>query len=198
MNSDPITRLRYGNTNTFYLSGAAGGLLIDTDYAGMLPGFFRAIKAADIRLADITFVMATHYHPDHVGLIGELQELGVTLLIADVQLPFAHYADGIFTREKQPSWRPVNEQTAKVISVGESRSFLSDLGISGEIIRTPSHSEDSITVILDSGTCFVGDLEPFSFLAAYESNVALKQDWDRIMDYHPKKILYAHANGIEI
>ena len=198
MNSDPITRLRYGNTNTFYISGAAGGLLIDTDYAGMLPGFFRAIKAADIRLADITFVMATHYHPDHVGLIGELQELGVTLLIADIQLPFAHYADGIFTREKQPSWRPVNEQTAKVISVGESRSFLSDLGISGEIIRTPSHSEDSITVILDSGTCFVGDLEPFSFLAAYESNVALKQDWDRIMDYHPKKILYAHANGIEI
>ena len=198
MNSDPITRLRYGNTNTFYISGAAGGLLIDTDYAGMLPGFFMAIKAADIRLADITFVMATHYHPDHVGLIGELQELGVTLLIADVQLPFAHYADGIFTREKQPSWRPVNEQTAKVISVGESRSFLSDLGISGEIIRTPSHSEDSITVILDSGTCFVGDLEPFSFLAAYESNVALKQDWDRIMDYHPKKILYAHANGIEI
>ena len=198
MNSDPITRLRYGNTNTFYISGAAGGLLIDTDYAGMLPGFYRAIKAADIRLADITFVMATHYHPDHVGLIGELQELGVTLLIADVQLPFAHYADGIFTREKQPSWRPVNEQTAKVISVGESRSFLSDLGISGEIIRTPSHSEDSITVILDSGTCFVGDLEPFSFLAAYESNVALKQDWDRIMDYHPKKILYAHANGIEI
>ena len=198
MNSDPITRLRYGNTNTFYISGAAGGLLIDTDYAGMLPGYFRAIKAADIRLADITFVMATHYHPDHVGLIGELQELGVTLLIADVQLPFAHYADGIFTREKQPSWRPVNEQTAKVISVGESRSFLSDLGISGEIIRTPSHSEDSITVILDSGTCFVGDLEPFSFLAAYESNVALKQDWDRIMDYHPKKILYAHANGIEI
>ena len=198
MNSDPITRLRYGNTNTFYISGAAGGLLIDTDYAGMLPGFFRAIKAADIRLADITFVMATHYHPDHVGLIGELQELGVTLLIADVQLPFAHYADGIFTREKQPSWRPVNEQTAKVISVGESRSFLSDLGISGEIIRTPSHSEDSISVILDSGTCFVGDLEPFSFLAAYESNVALKQDWDRIMDYHPKKILYAHANGIEI
>ena len=198
MNSDPITRLRYGNTNTFYISGAAGGLLIDTDYAGMLPGFFRAIKAADIRLADITFVMATHYHPDHVGLIGELQELGVTLLIADVQLPFAQYADGIFTREKQPSGRPVNEQTAKVISVGESRSFLSDLGISGEIIRTPSHSEDSITVILDSGTCFVGDLEPFSFLAAYESNVALKQDWDRIMDYHPKKILYAHANGIEI
>ncbi len=198
MNSDPITRLRYGNTNTFYISGSAGGLLIDTDYAGMLPGFYRAIKAAGIRLDDIAYVMATHYHPDHAGLIGELQELGVTLLIADVQLPFAHCADGIFIREKQRNWRPVNEQTAKVISVGESRAFLSDLGISGEIIRTPSHSEDSISVILDCGTCFVGDLEPFSFLGAYDSNVALKQDWDRIMDHHPKKILYAHANGIEI
>jgi len=29
-----MKKLRYGNTNTFFLEGSNGGLLIDTDYAG--------------------------------------------------------------------------------------------------------------------------------------------------------------------
>ena len=39
-----MIRLKYGNTNTFYVPGKSGGLLIDTDYAGTLQAFFRALK----------------------------------------------------------------------------------------------------------------------------------------------------------
>ena len=80
-----------------------------------------------------------------------------------------------------------------MISCEESRSFLSCLGISDEIIHTPSHSEDSISLILDDGNCFVGDLEPLEYLEAYEENVPLKRDWERILSFEPKKIFYAHA-----
>lgn len=64
----------------------------------------------------------------------------------------------------------------------------------GEIIQTASHSEDSISVILDSGECMVGDLEPMEYLAAYEENIALQNDWKLVKSYHPKVIYYAHAN----
>ena len=70
-----MKKLRYGNTNTFFLEGSNGGLLIDTDYAGTLSAFFRAIKAAGITVREISYVMATHYHPDHMGLISELMEM---------------------------------------------------------------------------------------------------------------------------
>ena len=30
-----MKKLRYGNTNTFYIDGNNGGLLVDTDYAGV-------------------------------------------------------------------------------------------------------------------------------------------------------------------
>lgn len=30
-----VSKLKYGNTNTFFLRGTAEKLLIDTDYAGM-------------------------------------------------------------------------------------------------------------------------------------------------------------------
>ena len=76
----------------------------------------------------------------------------------------------------------------------ESRSFLLSMGIKGETINTPSHSEDSVSVILDDGNCIVGDLEPIEFLDAYEDNPRLEKDWSRVMSYKPKRILYAHVN----
>jgi glyoxylase-like metal-dependent hydrolase (beta-lactamase superfamily II) len=192
-----MIKLRYGNTNTFYIAGAKGGLLIDTDYAGTLPQFFKAIKTACIDISDISYMLATHYHPDHIGIVSELQKLGVTLLIVDVQHSSVHFADDIFFRDNRLNYKPIDENVAKVISCAESRSFLCSIGISGEIIYTPSHSEDSVSIILDDGNCIVGDLEPVEYLAAYDHNPRLKSDWEQIMSYHPKRILSAHANENE-
>ena len=189
-----MIKLRYGNTNTFYIPGADGGLLVDTVWAGTLPQFFKAIKAAGIERKAITTLLITHYHPDHMGLAGELQQLGVKLLIADVQRPFVHASDEIFARDRRLAYRAVDENAATSFSCAESRPVLKALGIDGEILHTPSHSEDSISLLLDDGSCLVGDLEPLAYLAGYDENHALKSDWERILNRHPKRILYAHAN----
>jgi hypothetical protein len=49
-------------------------------------------------------------------------------------------------------------------------------------------------LILDSGECFVGDLEPNEYLDGYENNESLQNDWKLISSYIPKVIYYAHAN----
>ncbi|MCH5271167.1 MAG: MBL fold metallo-hydrolase [Lachnospiraceae bacterium] len=186
--------LRYGNTNTFFLRGNGANLLVDTDYAGTLSVFYKEIKNHQIGIRDITYVLATHYHPDHIGIISELMEQGVKLLLIDTQIKYVHFADEIFRRDNRLKYKPISETKATVISCSESRDFLLAMGISGEVISTTSHSEDSISVILDSGDCIVGDLEPIDYLAAYNDNPKLKNDWDNIMRYNPKRILYAHAN----
>lgn len=186
-----MDKLKYGNTNTFFLPGGNGGLLIDTDYAGTMPAFYSAIKAAGIRVTDIAYVLATHYHPDHMGLVGQLTELGVKLLLVDTQKAAVHFSDKIFEKDKL-TFRAINETDAAVISCEESRGLLSSMGISGEIIHTPSHSDDSVSLILDDGSCFVGDLDPSEYLDAYENSTALKNDWDLIMSFNPKTIYFAH------
>ena len=186
-----MDKLKYGNTNTFFIKGAQGGLMIDTDYAGTMPAFYKAIKNASIGLTDIKYVIATHYHPDHMGLIGQLIEQGAKLLLVDLQKSSVHFSDKIFEKDKLP-FSVINEADAEIISCEKSRKFLSSIGISGEIIHTPSHSEDSISLILDNGSCFVGDLEPLEYLEAYDSNPTLKNDWNRIMSYRPNMVYFAH------
>ncbi len=189
-----VVKLRYGNTNTFFIRGTSGGLLVDTDYAGTLPAFFGEIKKHGIVLGDITYVLATHYHPDHIGLVGELQEHGVKLLLIETQADHTGFSDEIFAREKRAGYVPVNKDKAVVIKCRESRAFLQGIGIEGEILSTPSHSADSVSLILDDGTCLVGDLEPIDYLGAYESNPELKADWELIMSRRPKRICYSHVN----
>ena len=186
-----MIRLKYGNTNTFFIPGVGGGLLFDTDYAGTLPAFYKAIKQNRIAVKDVEYVLASHYHPDHMGLISELMKLGVKLLAADVQKDFIHYSDGIFVRDRI-DYSPIDETSAIVISCKNSRDFLSNIGINGEIIHTPSHSEDSISLVLDDGDCFVGDLEPFEYIGAYAENAPLMSDWERILSLDPKRVFYAH------
>lgn len=138
--------------------------------------------------------MATHYHPDHMGLISELIKLGVKLLLVDVQREYVGFSDEIFAREKRLEAEPIRTEDATVITCEESRAFLHGLGIEGEIISTPSHSGDSVSLILDEGICIVGDLEPIEYLGAYEENEKLAKDWETILSYKPKRICYGHAN----
>lgn len=185
-----MIRLRYGNTNTFLIPCSGGYLLLDTDYAGTLPAFYRCIKQAGVRVSDISFVLATHYHPDHMGLVSELMKQGVKLLLVDVQKDSVHFSDYIFARDRL-SFEPIDETKATVIRCAESREFLRGIGICGEIISTPSHSPDSISLVLDDGDCFVGDLEPREYMD--EQNDAVMADWARVMSFKPERVFYAHT-----
>ena len=192
--AEMVTKLKYGNTNTYFIRGAKGSILLDTDYAGTLQMFYKEIKKNGISLKDITYILATHYHPDHMGLVGELVSMGVKFLAMDTQVPNLHFSDDIFRRDQTLRILPsVPKAKAEVIACKDSRAFLAALGIDGEIVSTPSHSEDSITLVLDSGDCFVGDLEPMEFMDGYEENKALQSDWEKVMSFSPRVIYYGHA-----
>ena len=187
-------KLRYGNTNTYYING----LLLDTDMPGTLPSFFREIKKCGVALSDIRFVMATHYHPDHMGLMGELAELGVRPVIFENQWESVHYSDPIFARQRGLSYKPLEEGSALKLGLDVGRDFLRGLGIQGEIVPTLSHSPDGIALILDDGHCFVGDLEPMSFIPAYENNERLAKDWELILSLGAREAHFGHINDQDL
>lgn len=186
-----ITRLKYGNTNTFFLKGDSAGLLVDTDWAGTLPLFYKAIKENNIRLSDIHYVLATHYHPDHMGLASELMAAGVTLIVMDVQRDYTHFSDAYLSRGKR-DYAPINDARAMYIACRQSRQLLASLGIKGEILHTPGHSEDSVSLIADADFAIVGDLPAVALVDAYADHQQLKESWKSILSFNPKTIYYSH------
>lgn len=193
-----VTKIKYGNTNTFLIRGTKANILVDTDYAGTLPAFYKALKETDLKVSDISYFLATHYHPDHIGLVSELMDQGVKLIIMESQTGYVHYSDHIFAREPHLAYNPIDESKATILKFKDASSFLGSLGISGNIGRTKSHSEDSIYVALSDGTFILGDLEPLEYLEAYSDNPALKDDWNEILMQKPRLLLYSHANEKKI
>ena len=124
-----VIKLRYGNTNTFLIRGTNASILIDTDYAGTLPAFCKAIKNQGIRLSDINYLLATHYHPDHIGLASELMDNGVKLILMESQVNSVHYSDPIFAKEPNLHYKSIDENKAMVLKFDDARSFLDSLGI---------------------------------------------------------------------
>lgn len=192
MGKEMLQTIRYGNTKTYYISNGAGGLLVDTDWAGTLPSFFRAIKEQNMPLTDIKYLVITHYHPDHMGLAGELTELGIQLVVLDIQKEYVHFSDGIFEKDKRISYVPVNLEKAIMISCEESREFLKKMNIDGEIIPTPGHSDDSVSLVLNEGLAVVGDLYPIESVPAYNDEV-LNESWRRLLSCNLKIVYYGHA-----
>ena len=86
---------------------------------------------------------------------------------------------------------PIYDQRARVIELAGSRAFLKELGIGGEILAAPGHSDDSISLCLDDGSFFVGDLNPLYELMHRGTLIA--KSWDRMLAMHPKTIYYGHA-----
>lgn len=71
-------------------------------------------------------------------------------------------------------FRPIRLDDTLVVSLAESRALLSRLGLAGGVIATPGHSDDSVSLILDGGVAFTGDLPPH--MAPDESGV-VERSW---------------------
>ena len=187
-----IHELHYDNTNTYLIYGTKGLLLFDTGWAGTFTKLCKALGEKGMKLQDIDYLVISHFHPDHMGLAGELAGQGITVVVLESQKAYVHTSDHIFERDKSVAYIPLDDGNVKHIKFDGSREFLQELGIAGEMIPTPGHSEDSISLVLDSGDVFVGDLYPLYELEAH-TEPGVQESWKKILDRKPKRIFYGHA-----
>ena len=192
-----VTELHYSSTNTYLISGSKGILLFDTGWAGTFRAFCREMGKLGIPVQKISYILISHFHPDHCGIAQEIAEYGPTIAVADVQCEHIHAADDVLKREPGKDFRPIDDRGIRVVSCDSSRSFLKEMGIGGEIIATPGHSEDSISLCLDDGSLFVGDLNPLYELEMYRGT-RIGESWELLLARHPKTIFYGHARTAQL
>ncbi len=153
-----IVNVGYRSTNYWVISAGRSRLLLDVGWPGSMGRMRSILKRMDVPLGEIRYTLATHYHIDHAGLPQNFKQVGIPLLVMDVQVEAIPF---------MKTWiKPVDNYTEilpegnVVISCSESSALLGAIGIPGEVLHTPGHSADSVSLLLDDGSVFTGDLTP--------------------------------------
>ena len=79
-----------------------------------------------------------------------------------------------------------------ILPITESRVFLAKLGIAGEIVHTPGHSNDSISLVLDNGAAFTGDLTMESMAEERDAKV-VAESWQQLRNRGVTTIYGGHG-----
>lgn len=183
---------RYCPTNSYVLVSPRATVLIDTGLPSTFPRFAEALRAAGLSVSDITHMVATHFHPDHIGLMPRLSEYGIPLVVFGEQPSHLHDSDYIFARDAREHADPIDDEKVVPVGIEDSRSFLASFGIGGEVVPLPSHSPDSIGVMLDNRYAFVGDLTPLGWIDI-DTPSPTSADWQRVLSYEPAVVCYGHV-----
>jgi glyoxylase-like metal-dependent hydrolase (beta-lactamase superfamily II) len=185
-----IVNVGYDSTNYYALDINHGKVLVDCGWPGTLPKLTAGLKRKGISPGEIRYLVVTHFYPDHAGIVQEIKDLGAKLILLESQPPFIAPMEEIF-RRKELAYREIRPEGNLPLKFAGSRSFLETLGLDGEIISTPGHSDDSVTLLLDDGSAFTGDLPPRFMLD--DEYTAARESWDRLEKHGLRRIYPAHG-----
>jgi glyoxylase-like metal-dependent hydrolase (beta-lactamase superfamily II) len=192
--SDParvtIVNVGYKSTNYWVVSAGHSRLLVDLGWPGTMGTLLANLRRMDVPLDEIRYGLATHYHIDHAGLAQELKQAGVPLLVLDVQMS----AIPIMKRWTKPqdNYLDITLHDNVVISFPESRSVLEQIGVPGEIVHTPGHSDDSVSLLLDDGSAFTGDLTHPALVGESDA-AAVSASWRLLQARGAVRVYPAHG-----
>ena len=197
-NHDVQTRsLFYHHSHNYLVRGREDWLMFDCDWPGTLPALFRALKQADVRSDELRYLLISHYHIDHAGAAEELKQLGVKLIVLETQQAWLNGWIAVAQKDPDQHFTPISETGNLLLSIDESRGFLTSLGIRGQILSTPGHSEDSISLLLEDGSAFIGDLPPVQWAEGFDSP-PLRASWELLVGAGAKTGYPAHGIPFEV
>lgn len=186
-----IVNVGYRSTNFYVLSAGRSRFLVDLGWPGLLGPLLANLERKGLPLAEITHGFATHYHPDHAGLAEELKQRGMTLIVTPEQVDFVSQMKQ-WTKPQDHYVDITLDECTRVVLLNESRALLKSLGFDGELVHTPGHSDDSVSLLLDDGSVFTGDLTAPGFATEDDIEVVTRS-WQTLRDRGATMVYPGHG-----
>lgn len=185
-----IVNVGYRSTNFWVVSAGRSRLLVDLGWPGTFDTLAANLERMDIPLREITHGVSTHYHLDHAGAAQDLKNAGMRLIVTEEQvaaipLMKQHAKDADQLTDISPLGN-------LVISCAETRALLATIGIAGQLVHTPGHSDDSVSLLLDTGAVFTGDLTHPMFVTEESADIVARS-WQRLRDLGATTVYAGHG-----
>lgn len=203
-------------TTCYLIRGKEGFVMVDAGPPRCTSIFTAAMQELSLDPGDIKMIFITHGHWDHWGSLKEIAEIsGARCAINHREVPWlqdrrVRVPRGIGLWGKLlfallpfmvPLIRSGLRPLTADIALGDEPYPLDEYGIPGRILHTPGHTEGSMSLLLDSGDAFVGDLAmsgfpritgPGPFVLGQDIQ-AMKRSWQFLLDEGAVKIYPAHG-----
>ena len=208
-----IHQLSLGPCNC-YLIREEGLILVDAGVPNQGKKFLKRLKDLSIEPKDISLILLTHGHWDHIASISELKEItGCKVAINQHEKDWVEQAlkplppaTNLWGNMLEVIMRVylsfINFPGTPIDLVLEDEEYpLEYCGIHGKVLYTPGHSSGSMSLLLDTGDAFVGDLVMNGFpmrigpgMPIFAENIgALKESWRLLLTSGAKLIHPAHG-----
>lgn len=200
--------------DTCYIIKDKGIIMVDSGAPKKVQNFMKGLEKVSIKPEEIQLIVLTHGHWDHVGSAKEIKEItGAKIAIHQREKDWLEKSSmlippgvtlwgRIFSAIMKMYFPLIRIPSTQVdLILGDEDFSLEDYGIPGKVIYTPGHSSGSVSVLLETGDVFVGDLAmnkfPLSlrpglpFLA--EDLTKVKESWKMLLEKGVKMIYPAHG-----
>lgn len=217
-------KININDTNYYLLECKEGYLLIDAGWVGKYNKFKESLVRLNINIDSIKYILITHHHHDHVALIQNIRkESKCKLILHESQIKYlekgvTHIKDtkqyniGLKLLDKilssfiQYNYTPVTLNESDILITDDNYDIYSLTGIKGRVIRTPGHSKDSVSLLLENGDTFVGDVA-MNILKVFgqkcrpveaENYNEVYKSWGKLIHSGAKKIYPSHGDSFPI
>jgi hydroxyacylglutathione hydrolase len=202
-----------------YIIRHEGVIMIDGGFPGKRKEFVKALERIQIKPEDIGLILLTHGHWDHIGSAKDIKDItGAPIALHQNEkewlekslkpLPPGLTAWGRIFCSIMAACMPLVHIPATKVDVpltNESIS-LAAYGIPGKIFYTPGHSSGSVSVLLETGDAFVGDLAmnalPMRLSPGFpilgDDMSRIKESWKFLIKEGARKIYPAHGKPFPI
>jgi glyoxylase-like metal-dependent hydrolase (beta-lactamase superfamily II) len=213
-----IHTIPLGFDNCYLLVGERC-VFIDGGAPNQSRAFVKGMAALGITPSKVALVILTHAHWDHIGSAHALVELtGAKLSVhkgerAIVERGLKSMPPGVtlwgatlgaLLRAYLPFI--VIPPTRVDIEIGDDGLSLEPYGVPGRAVHTPGHSPGSVSVVLDSGEAFVGDMAMNGFpltrgpdLPIFAEDIRMvKESWRKLLKLGVKTVFPAHGRPFPV
>lgn len=194
-------------------------IMIDGGAPNQAKCFLKSLERLSIQPTDIHLLILTHGHWDHIGSANAIKKLtGASIALHRREeewlerslkpLPPGVTPWGHVFVSLMAVFMPLVHIPASDVDIvlGDSEVSLAEYGIPGNIIYTPGHTYGSVSILLEGGEAFVGDLAmngfPLRFKAGFpilaEDMQKVRESWQMLLDRGARTVYPGHGKPFSV